>query len=77
LKAQRPIYIIWNLQPSNVIFGHEQAFRSGKKSAVSMMQDWIVREVDSGTYEVIDTIPNFLGSGVDNQILVLKKTEVR
>ena len=73
LKSARPVYIFWNFQPSFVIDGHEQAFRGGEKSAISMMQDWIIEQTETGSYEVIDRIPNFLDAGDDNEIFILKR----
>ena len=71
LKRTKPIYIVWSHQPEFVIYGHEQAFRQGKKSAVSMMQEWIDEQVGNGTYLLKDKISDSSSS----YVVVLKLNE--
>ena len=68
LRENPPRFIMWSHQPNGVIFGHEQAFRSGKTSAVSIMQNWIDNQLAAGSYRLIDTVQ----LTPDNAILIMK-----
>ena len=63
LTQNKPEYIFWLKPPGAVYYGHYQLIKS--KTAIDIVDTWLMHMTTTGQYEVLESIPTFSDSPPD------------